>query len=499
MEFLSDLATGAALALTWQNILYCFGGALLGTMIGVLPGIGPVATIAMLLPFTFGLPPLSALIMLAGIYYGAQYGGSTSAILINMPGEVSSAITCIDGHRLARAGRAGTALGIAALASFVGGCIGTIAIVLFAPPLARVALSFGSAEYFSLAVLGLVAAMVLTSGSLLRGTGMILLGLLLSTIGTDLTDSTERFTFGLIELSDGVNFVVVAVGLFGIAEILVNLEPRTAQVAPLPQVRGVIPAAADLRTATAPVVRGTLLGTVLGVLPGAGSVLSSFGAYALEKKLSREPQRFGEGALEGVAAPEAANNASAQTSFIPLLTLGIPANGVMALMIGALTIHGVAPGPSLINERPDLFWGVVASMFIGNALLLVLNLPLIGVWVRLLALPYRLLYLAILLFSCIGVYSLANSTFDVLLAAAFGALGWVFIKLRCPPVPLLLGYILGPLLEENLRRTMLVAGGDPSVFLTRPISLVILCAAAALLALSFAPAIASRRTEGLQT
>jgi TctA family transporter len=495
VEFLADLASGAALALTWQNVLYCFGGALLGTMIGVLPGLGPVATIAMLLPFTFGLPPLSALIMLAGIYYGAQYGGSTSAILIKMPGEVSSAITCIDGHRLALAGRAGTALGIAALASFVGGCVGTVAIVLFAPPLAGIALSFGSAEYFSLAVLGLVAATVLTSGSLLRGMGMILLGLLLSTIGTDLTDSTERFTFGLVELSDGINFVVVAVGLFGIAEILVNLEPRALQIARPAQVGGVIPSAADLRTAAAPVVRGTLLGTVLGVLPGAGSVLSSFGAYALEKKLSREPQRFGEGALEGVAAPEAANNASAQTSFIPLLTLGIPANGVMALMIGALTIHGVAPGPSLITDRPDLFWGVVASMFIGNALLLVLNLPLIGVWVRLLALPYRLLYLAILLFSCIGVYSIANSTFDVLLAAAFGLLGWVFIKLRCPTVPLLLGYILGPLLEENLRRTMLVSNGDPSVFLTRPISLTILCAALGLLALSFAPAIASTRTS----
>jgi putative tricarboxylic transport membrane protein len=494
VEFLADLASGAALALTWQNVLYCLGGAMLGTMIGVLPGLGPVATIAMLLPFTFGLPPLSALIMLAGIYYGAQYGGSTSAILINTPGEVSSAITCIDGHRLARAGRAGTALGIAALASFMGGCVGTVAIVLLAPPLASIALSFGSAEYFSLAVLGLVAAMVLSSGSLLRGVGMILLGLLLSTIGTDLTDSTERFTFGLVELSDGINFVVVAVGLFGFAEILVNLEPHALQIARPAQVHGVIPSAADLRTAAAPAVRGTLLGTVLGVLPGAGAVLSSFGAYALEKKLSREPQRFGEGALEGVAAPEAANNASAQTSFIPLLTLGIPANGVMALMIGALTIHGVAPGPSLITDRPDLFWGVIASMFIGNALLLVLNLPLIGVWVRLLALPYRWLYLAILLFSCIGVYSISNSTLDVLLAAAFGVLGWVFIKLRCPTVPLLLGYILGPLLEENLRRTMLVAGGDPSVFLTRPISLTILCVALALLALSFAPAIASGRT-----
>ncbi len=496
MEFLPDLASGAALALTWQNVLYCFGGVMLGTMVGILPGLGPVATIAMLLPFTFGLPPLSALIMLAGIYYGAQYGGSTSAILINMPGEVSSAVSCIDGHRLARAGRAGTALGIAALASFIGGCVGTVAIVLFAPPLASVALSFGSAEYFSLAVLGLVAAMVLTSGSLLRGTGMILLGLLLSTIGTDLTDSTERFTFGLIELSDGINFVVVAVGLFGIAEIFVNLEPRAPQIVRPAQVHGVIPAAADLRIAAAPAARGTLLGTVLGVLPGAGAVLSAFGAYALEKRLSSTPERFGAGALEGVAAPEAANNASAQTSFIPLLTLGIPANGVMALMIGALTIHGVAPGPSLMTDRPDLFWGVIASMFIGNALLLVLNLPLIGLWVRLLTLPYRWLYLAILLFSCIGLYSLANSTFDVLLAALFGVLGWVFIKLRCPTVPLLLGYILGPLLEENLRRTMLVSGGDPSVFLTRPISLTILCLAFVLLALSFAPAIASRRTAG---
>ena len=454
-------------------------------MIGVLPGLGPVATIAMLLPITFGLPPLSGLIMLAGIYYGAQYGGSTSAILINLPGEVSSAITCVDGHRMALDGRAGTALGISALASFVGGCVGTLAIVLFGPPLAAMALSFGPAEYFSLAVLGLVAALVLASQSLLRGVGMILLGLLLSTVGTDLIDGTERFTFGLYELSDGINFVVVAVGLFGIAEILVNLEPQRSPGVHAAQVHGVIPSGADLRAAAAPIARGTLLGTLLGVLPGAGAVLSSFGAYALEKRLSREPQRFGQGALEGVAAPEAANNASAQTSFIPLLTLGIPSNGVMALMIGALTIHGVAPGPSLITDRPDLFWGVVASMFIGNVLLLVLNLPLIGVWVRLLGVPYRFLYLAILLFSCIGVYSLSNSTFDVLLAVVFGVLGWIFLKLRCPPVPLLLGFILGPLLEENLRRAMLVSNGDPSVFVTRPLSLAILIVALALFALSF--------------
>jgi putative tricarboxylic transport membrane protein len=485
MEVFGDLASGAALALTWHNLLYCFGGALLGTLIGVLPGLGPVATIAMLLPITFGLPPLSGLIMLAGIYYGAQYGGSTSAILINLPGEVSSAITCVDGHRMALDGRAGTALGISALASFVGGCFGTLAIVLFGPPLAAVALSFGPAEYFSLAVLGLVAAMVLTSQSLLRGVGMILLGLLLSTVGTDLVDGTERFTFGWYELSDGINFVVVAVGLFGIAEILVNLEPQRSSVVHAVQVHGVIPRVEDLKVAAAPVARGTLLGTLLGVLPGAGAVLASFGAYALEKRLSRDPQRFGHGALEGVAGPEAANNASAQTSFIPLLTLGIPSNGVMALMIGALTIHGVAPGPSLITERPDLFWGVVASMFIGNVLLLVLNLPLIGVWVRLLGVPYRFLYLAILLFSCIGVYSLSNSTFDVLLAALFGVLGWIFLKLRCPPVPLLLGFILGPLLEENLRRAMLVSDGDPSVFVTRPLSLAILLAALAMFALSF--------------
>jgi putative tricarboxylic transport membrane protein len=489
MEVFADLAAGAALALTWQNLLYCLSGAVLGTMIGVLPGLGPVATIAMLLPITFGLPPLSGLIMLAGIYYGAQYGGSTSAILLNLPGEVSSAVTCVDGHRMARDGRAGTALGIAAIASFVGGCAGTVAIVLFAPPLASVALSFGPAEYFSLAVLGLVAAMVLASGSLLRGTGMILLGLLLSTVGTDLTDGTDRFTFGLIELSDGINFVVVAVGLFGIAEILVNLEPAPPIAAATSQIGNVMPGAEDLRIAAGPIARGTMLGTLLGVLPGAGAVLSSFGAYALEKRLAREPQRFGQGALEGVAAPEAANNASAQTSFIPLLTLGIPSNGVMALMIGALTIHGVAPGPSLIADRPDLFWGVVASMLIGNVLLLVLNLPLIGVWVRLLAVPYRFLYLAILLFSCIGVYSLSNSTFDVLLAAGFGVLGWVFLKLHCPTVPLLLGFVLGPLLEENLRRAMLISGGDASIFVSRPLSLGILGLAAMLFALSFVPSL----------
>ncbi|HEY8508842.1 MAG TPA: tripartite tricarboxylate transporter permease [Steroidobacteraceae bacterium] len=494
MEILGDLGTGLALALTWQNLAYCFVGVVLGTMIGVLPGIGPVTTIAMLLPVTFGLPTLPALIMLAGIYYGAQYGGSTSAILINLPGEVSSAVTAIDGYRLARMGRAGVALGIAAIASFVGGCVGTLAIAAFAPVLSSVALSFGPAEYFSLAVLGLVTAMVLASDSLLRGTGMILLGLLLSTVGTDITDGTERYTFGVLELSDGISFVIVAVGLFGVAEILVNLQQDSQVVAPS-QVRGVIPPKEDLRTASGAIARGTLVGTLLGVLPGAGSLLSSFGAYALEKRLAREPQRFGAGAIEGVAAPEAANNACAQTSFIPLLTLGIPSNAVMALMIGALTIHGVAAGPTLLTERPDLFWGVVASMLAGNVLLLVLNLPLIGLWVSLLRVRYRMLYPAILLFSMLGVYSLASSTFDVLLAAGFGLFGWILLKLGCSPVPLLLGFILGPFTEENLRRAMLLSRGDPMTFLTRPLSGSILFIALVLLLVSLAPAVTRWRKQ----
>ena len=498
MEVWEQLASGAWLALEWHNVLYCFIGVTLGTAIGVLPGLGPVATIAILLPATFGLPPLSALIMLAGIYYGAQYGGSTSAILINLPGEVSSAITCIEGHQMARQGRAGVALGVSALASFFGGCIGTLAVAFFAPLLAAVSLAFGPAEYFSLAVLGLTAAIVLASDSLLKGSGMIVLGLLLGAVGTDITSGAERFTFGIVELSDGISFVIVAVGLFGIAEVLSNLETQGAHTARIRQVGSVIPTRQDLKDSALPTVRGTILGATLGVLPGAGSILSSFAAYVLERRLAREPERFGQGAIEGVAAPEAANNASAQTSFIPLLTLGIPSNAVMALMIGALTIHGVAPGPSFINERPDLFWGVIASMLVGNVLLLVLNLPLIGVWVRLLAVPYRLLYPAILLFSCVGVYSLSNSTTDVMLTAGFGLLGWILVKLRCNPVPLLLGFILSPFTEENLRRALLLSRGSVSIFVTRPISLVILIAAAALLAVSFAPIILAARSRAVE-
>ncbi|HET7548391.1 MAG TPA: tripartite tricarboxylate transporter permease [Usitatibacter sp.] len=495
MELLQHLGTGFEIAFTWHNILYCLVGCLLGTLIGVLPGIGPVATIAMLLPATFVLHPVSALIMLAGIYYGAQYGGSTTAILVNLPGEVSSVVTCLDGYQMARRGMAGKALGISALGSFFAGTVATILIAGFAPPLAELALKFGPSDYFSLMVLGLIAAVVLAHGSLLKAIAMIILGLLCGLIGTDVNSGVARYSFNLPELIDGINIGTVAMGVFGFSEIIRNLEQGEAREVFTKSIKGLLPNWSDIKQSAPAVVRGTILGSALGILPGGGPILGAFSAYTLEKKLSKDPSRFGKGAIEGVAAPESANNAAAQTSFIPLLTLGIPCTPTMALMIGAMIIHGIQPGPQIMTSRPDLFWGMIASMWIGNLLLVVLNLPLIGIWVKLLTVKYDYLFPAILIFCCVGVYSINNAPFDVLLAALFGFIGYVFIKFSMEPAPLLLGFVLGPMMEENLRRALLLSRGDPSVFFTRPISLTLLIIAALLLVIVMAPSIAKKREE----
>jgi putative tricarboxylic transport membrane protein len=495
MELLANLGLGFETALTPVNVLYCFVGVFLGTMVGILPGIGPTATIGLLLPITFNFEPVTALIMLAGIYYGAQYGGSTTAILINLPGESSAAVTAIDGYRMARTGRAGPALAAAALGSFVAGSIATLILALFAPPLAAIALEFGSPEYFSLIVLGLLASVALAHGSVLKALAMIVLGLLLGFVGQDIYTGTPRFTFGQFELYSGINFVSVAVGVFGLAEILRNLEDEKTRSVAVRHVTGLMPSGEDLRRIAAPVMRGTFLGSVLGVLPGSGHVLSAFAAYSLEKRLSKEPERFGKGAIEGVAAPESANNAAAQTSFIPLLTLGIPAHPVMALMIGAFIIQGITPGPNVINDQPALFWGIIVSMWVGNILLVLLNLPLIGIWVRMLTIPYNVLFPAIIAFAAVGTYSINLNAFDVYAIVVLGIIGYALVKLGCEPAPLLLGFVLGPLLEEHLRRAMIISRGDPMIFVERPISAGLLAAAVIALLVATMPAVSRKREQ----
>jgi TctA family transporter len=495
VELLNHLGLGFGVATQGINLLYAFIGAMLGTLIGVLPGIGPVATIAMLLPTTYALQPVSALIMLAGIYYGAQYGGSTTSILLNMPGETSSAVTCLDGYQMARKGQAGAALSIAALGSFFAGTVSTIMVATVAIPLSELALKFGPAEYFSLMILGLIGAVVLAHGSVLKAIAMIVLGLLLGIVGTDVNSGVARFAFGVPELTDGLGVVSVAMGLFGFAEIISNLESTEKRELVTSKVKGLWPTREQFKVAWPASLRGTALGSVLGLLPGGGAMLASFASYALEKKVAKDPSQFGKGAIQGVAGPESANNAGAQTSFIPLLTLGIPENAVMALMVGAMTIHNIQPGPQVMTSNPALFWGLIASMWVGNLMLVVLNLPLIGMWIKLLKVPYRLLYPAILLFCAIGVYSINNAPFDVGQTAAFGLLGIVFLKLECEPAPLLLGFVLGPMMEENLRRAMLLSRGDPTVFVTRPLSLAMLTMAALLLVLIVAPAFRKKRDE----
>jgi putative tricarboxylic transport membrane protein len=495
MDLLNNLALGFATAASPYNLLFCFTGVILGTLIGVLPGIGATATIAMLLPITFQLEPVSSLIMLAGIYYGAQYGGSTTAILINMPGESSSAVTAIDGYQMARKGRAGAALAIAAIGSFFAGTVSTILVAVFAPPLTAVALRFGSPEYFSLMIVGLVSSVALAHGSVVKALGMVVLGLLLGLVGTDIYTGTPRFNLGILELSDGLNFVALAVGVFGIAEILRNLENEHDRDVMIKKVTNLWPTRQDWKEMTAPILRGTVIGSALGILPGGGAILASFASYTVEKRISNTPEEFGKGAVAGVAGPESANNAGAQTSFIPMLTLGIPANPVMALMIGAMIIQGIVPGPNVATEQPALFWGIIASMWIGNLMLILLNLPLIGLWVKLLTIPYYMLFPAIIAFCSIGVYSVNSNVFDLYAVAFFGLIGYGLAKLRCEPAPLLLGFVLGPLLEEHLRRAMIMSRGDPMTFLNRPISLGLLLLAAAVLVVVLLPSIRKKRDE----
>ena len=498
MDLFNNLAIGFGVAFTFQNLVYAFVGCLLGTLIGVLPGIGPVATIAMLLPATYALPPVSALIMLAGIYYGAQYGGSTTAILVNLPGESSSVVTVIDGYQMARQGRAGPALAAAGLGSFFAGCVGTIILAAFAPPLTELAFKFGPAEYFSLMILGLIGAVVLASGSLLKAITMILLGLALGLVGTDVNSGVARYSFDIPELTDGIGFIAIAMGVFGYGEIIGNLsQPEEQREVFTSKVKGLMPTREDFKRMAPAVLRGTALGSALGILPGGGALLSSFASYTIEKKIKRKPgeEAFGKGNIRGVAGPESANNAGAQTSFIPLLTLGIPPNPVMALMVGAMTIHNIQPGPQVMTSNPELFWGLIASMWIGNAMLIILNLPLVGMWVRLLRVPYRLLFPAIVVFCSIGIYSVNNAPMDVVLAGVFGLVGYWLVKHDFEPAPLLLGMVLGPLMEENLRRALLISRGDATVFVTRPLSATLLAIAAGLLVLAVLPSLRRKRDE----
>ena len=498
MDLIANLSLGFGVAFTAQNLMYAFIGCLLGTLIGVLPGVGPIATIAMLLPATYALPPVAALIMLAGIYYGAQYGGSTTAILVNLPGESSSVVTVIDGHQMARNGRAGPALAAAGLGSFFAGCVGTLILAAFAAPLTEVAFKFGPAEYFSLMVLGLIGVVVLASGSLLKAVAMIVLGLLMGLVGTDVNSGVARFSFDIPELTDGIGFITIAMGVFGYGEIIHNLshseEKREVFTG---KVKNIYPTAHDLKLMLPAVLRGTTIGSILGILPGGGALLAAFAAYTIEKKSKLKPGEvpFGKGNIRGVAAPESANNAGSQTSFIPLLTLGIPPNAVMALMVGAMTIHNIQPGPQVMTSNPELFWGLIASMWLGNLMLIILNLPLIGMWIKLLTVPYRWLFPSIVLFCAIGVYSTNNNTFDIWMVAMFGVIGYGFIKLGVEPAPLLLGFILGPMMEENLRRALLLSRGDWSVLVTRPLSASLLAAAALLLVVVLLPAVKSKREE----
>ena len=498
MDLFNNLAMGFGVAFTVQNIFLCFIGCMIGTLVGVLPGVGPVATIAMLLPITFGLDPTGALIMLAGIYYGAQYGGSTTAILVNIPGEATAVVTTLDGHQMAKQGRAGAALGIAALGSFFAGCVATIFIAAMGKPLTKLAQLFGPAEYFSLMVMGLVFSTVLARGSIFKALLMVFLGLLLATVGTDLETGQERMTLGIQQLSDGVDFAPLAMGIFGFAEIIRNLESPEARDVVRGKIGKLMPSWAEIKQSTPPVLRGTFIGGLLGILPGNGAVLGPFASYTIEKKIAKDSSRFGKGAIEGVAGPEAANNAGAQTAFIPLLTLGIPPNAVMALMVGAMTIHGIIPGPQVMTKNPDLFWGMIASMWIGNAMLVIINLPLVGMWVKLLKVPYRLMFPAILIFCCIGIYSINNSVEDVYFTGFFALVGYILIKEGFEPAPMLLGFVLGKLMEEKLRQALILSRGSFMTFVERPVSGVLLAIAVIMLVVALLPSINKKRDAVFQ-
>ena len=493
MNVFHDLLYGFGVALLPVNLLACFFGVLVGTLVGVLPGIGPAGAMALLLPVTFGISPVSAVIMLAGIYYGAMYGGSTTSILVNIPGEAASVVTCIDGYQMARQGRAGAALGMAAFGSFIAGTFGIIGLMLVAAPLASFALRFGPPEYFSLVCLGLSVLIYLTQGSILRGLIMAGFGLFISLIGQDVIAGTARFSFGLIGLVDGVGLVPLVMGLFGISEILVNLEKTEKRVIVKTKIRNLFPTREDWRRSAKPIGRGTILGFFLGILPGGGAIIASFVSYALEKRFSRHPEEFGKGAIEGVAGPESANNAASSGSFIPLFSLGIPSNVVMALLLGALMIHGLRPGPMILSEHPDLFWGTVASMYVGNIMLLALNLPLIGIWVQILKIPYKMLFPLILLFCLVGSYCVNTNIFDIYVMLFFGVLGYVLRKLEYEPAPLVLAFVLGPLLEQNLRQALILSDGSMTIFVTRPLSAASLLVTLLLLLTALLPSLQKKR------
>jgi putative tricarboxylic transport membrane protein len=493
MDIIAGLGQGFSVALQPINLLYCFIGVFIGTLVGVLPGIGPVSAMSLLLPVTLSGTPESGIIMMAGIYYGSMYGGSTTSVLVNIPGEAASVVTCLDGHAMAKQGRAGPALGIAALGSFAAGTFALIALMLVAPALARVAIAFGPAEYFSLMVLGLTVLSFLSQGSMAKSLLMAAIGILLGLIGIDQITAQPRLTFGRLELLDGIGLVPIVMGLFGVAEILSNLEQELKREVIKARIGGLWPSLQDWSASKWAIVRGTLLGFFLGILPGGGAVIASFASYAIEKKVSKTPERFGHGAIEGVAGPEAANNAAAGGAFIPLMTLGIPPNVVMALLLGAFIIHGLQPGPLLMTQRPDLFWGIVASMYIGNAMLLVLNMPLIGMWVQVLKLPYRILFPLILMFCIVGVFASGNAVFDVFVMVVFGVLGYLMRKFGYEPAPLVLAFVLGPMLENNLRKSLILSHGDFQIFVTRPISAVCLVLAVAALTAPLLPALARRR------
>jgi putative tricarboxylic transport membrane protein len=495
MELVDSLVLGFSVALQPTNLLYCFLGVLIGTLVGVLPGIGPVAAMSLLLPATYVITPAAAIIMMAGIYYGSMYGGSTTAILVNIPGEAASVVTCIDGYQMARQGRAGAALGIAAFGSFIAGTIAIVGLMLVAPWLARFALRFGPPEYFSLMVLGLAVLAYLTQGSVLKSLIAAGFGIVLGLIGLDSITATARLTFDRMELVDGIGLVPIVMGLFGIAEILVNLEKGVERSILATRLKGLLPNRQEWRESAAPIARGSVLGFLLGILPGGGAVISAFMSYAIEKRISRNPERFGRGAIAGVAGPEAANNAAAGGAFIPLMTLGIPPNVVMALLLGAFMIHGVQPGPLMMQQNAGLFWGVIASMYIGNIMLLVLNLPLVGVWVQVLRVPYGILFPLIVMFCLVGVYSVSSAIFDLHVMALFGVIGYFMRKLGYEAAPLVLAFVLGPLMENNLRKSMILSSGDLSIFVTRPISATCLALAALVLFSALLPLLRAQRAR----
>jgi putative tricarboxylic transport membrane protein len=496
MDFFSTFIAGLSVAFQPMNLLFCFLGVFVGTLIGVLPGLGPVGTMAILLPVTYGIPPTTAIIMLAGIYYGAQYGGSTTSILLNIPGEATTVITCLDGYQMAKQGRAGPALGVAAIGSFIAGTVSLLGLTFLALPFSEVAVVFGPPEYFSLMILALVVLAYLAHGSMLKAVLMALFGLTLTYLGTDNITGSQRFTFGFVELSDGFDLVPLVMGLFGISEVLLNVEQTLTQDVLKTRIKNLLPTRQDWGRAAGPILRGTILGFFLGILPGAGPVISSFVSYTVEKRISRYPEKFGTGVIEGVAAPESANNASAQGAFIPLLTLGIPPNVTMAILFGALMIHGLAPGPLLMKDHPDFFWGVVTSMYLGNFLLVFLNLPLIPLWVRVLKVPYPILFPLIVLFCVVGAYSLNNSALDILVMTGFGVTGYLMKKLKYEGAPLVMAFVLGPMLELNLRRSLIVSEGSFTIFFTRPISSAILIIALLILSFSFMPRLRRKKPDG---